>query len=198
MCFNLVNNLEGISTFLLAIFTCALVIVAILQCIILKKTDDTSRLRDRAFVYFLNPTIIPYPSNKPIVWGITINAENVGNMPARRLTVRHAWTYAPKSDNLINPFPSAKWSDTQVPNVMGPKQSFSLQGGEIPINIIEKAQKSEGDVYIMLEAEYIDGFDIDKSRVTQMSRILRFDKYGGMSLGFADSHNCTDDDCRRQ
>jgi hypothetical protein len=90
----------------------------------------------------------------------------------------------------------AKWSIVEVPNVIGPKQHFILHGSDIPISKIEAAKKSDIDLFILMEAEYIDGFDLDKSRITQMSRILRFDKYGGHSLGFAGPHNCTDDDCR--
>lgn len=192
------NILLVIFTGALAIFTGVLIWIGYLQWQTLKKTDETSRLRDRAFVYFSNPTIIPYPPDNPIVWGITINMENAGNMPARRISIRYAWTYSQKTENIIDPFPSVKWSDAEVPNVMGPKQKFSLQGGEIPKKIIEEAQKSIIDVFILMEAEYIDGFELDKSRVTQMSRILRFDKYGSRSLGIAGPHNCTDDDCPKQ
>ena len=180
---------------ILAIATVFIGAMAALQWQTLERTDQTSRLRDRAFVYFLNPTIIPYPPDKPIVWGIAINMENAGNMPARRISIRYAWTYSQKSENLVDPFPLAKWSDAQVPNVMGPKQHFFLQAGEIPIKIIEEAKKSIIDVFILMEAKYIDGFELDKYRVTQMSRSLRFDAHGGQSLGFAGPHNCTDDDC---
>jgi hypothetical protein len=181
--------------FILAAFTFCLVIVGILQWCILRQTDQTSRLRDRAFIYFLNPTFFPYPPDKPIVWGISINLQNAGNMPARRISIRYGYTISEASANIVDPFPLATWADASVPNVIGPKQSFSLQGCEFPISIIEAAQKSEKNIFILMEAKYIDGFELDRLRVTQMSRSLRFDAHGGFSLGFAGPHNCTDDDC---
>jgi hypothetical protein len=187
-----------VTDWLIFFCTLAIALVSFFQWQTLEKTDQTSRLRDRAFVYFLNPTLNPYPSNKPTVWGIDINVQNAGNMPARRISIRCALVYNQKSEPIIDPFPLAKWSAAQAPNVLGPKQHFSLQGGGIPISAIKEAQKFKKDIFILMEAKYIDGFDLNKSRVTQMSRSLLFDKHGGLSLGLAGPHNCTDDDCPKQ
>jgi len=49
-------------------------------------------------------------------------------------------------------------------------------------------------LYYVVQAQYTDGFD-NKTRMTQASRVLGFDQWGGQSLQFADTHNCSDDDC---
>jgi hypothetical protein len=41
----------------------------------------------------------------------------------------------------------------------------------------------------------LDGFDLDTERVTQINRAAGFDKFGGQSLSFTGSHNCSDNDC---
>ncbi|MBI4182881.1 MAG: hypothetical protein HY521_02650 [Proteobacteria bacterium] len=161
---------------------------------ILEQTDQTSRLRDRAFVYFFNPTIIPYPPERPTVWGIGINVENAGNMPARRVTLRYDCVDAPRSQHVLDPFPMAKWKNAEAPNVIGPKRHVSTQSCNIPVGTIEAAKRSEIDVFILMETKYLDGFVANRERVTQMTRVLRFDGYSH-SLGFAGPHNCSDDDC---
>lgn len=180
---------------ILAFATIVICIMTVLQWLALRKTDQTSRLRDRAYVYFSNPIITPYPPKQHAVWAIGINMVNVGNMPARRISVRCGWIDSQASNNIIDPFPLAKWSEVNVPKFIGPKQSLILQGCEIPIGIIEQAKKNKVNIFVLMEVRYTDGFDINKSRVTQMSRSLRFDVHGGQSWGFAGPHNCTDDDC---
>jgi hypothetical protein len=57
-------------------------VTSILTAVILYWTDQTSRLRDRAFLYFGDPHVTQYPPNNPIVWGVSITVANAGNMPA--------------------------------------------------------------------------------------------------------------------
>ena len=180
----------------LGIFTLFLGILSAITAYLLYETDRTSRLRDRAFVYFGDPLIRPYPpTSEPIIWALGLSIENVGNMPARRVTIRYACPDAPHSKNIKDPFPIAKWHAAEFGNIVGPKGTFVLQGCEIPIGIVNDAKKSIQDVFYVAEIRYIDGFELDKLRVTQMSRILRFDQWGGMSLGFIGPHNCSDEDC---
>jgi hypothetical protein len=180
----------------IAIFTIVLAVLSGLTAYILYETDQTSRLRDRAFVYFGDPAVRPYPPNaEPIIWAIGISIENVGNLPARRVTIRYACPDAPHSKNIKDPFPLAKWQAAEFGNIVGPKGSFVIQGCEIPIGVINEARKSLQDIFYVVEIRYIDGFEFNKFRVTQMSRALRFDQWGGMSLGFIGSHNCSDEDC---
>ena len=185
----------ALATAMIAWATYELATISEAQRKILDQTDQTSRLRDRAFVYFFDPTITPYPPEKPTVWGIGINVENAGNMPARRVTVRYACVDAPRSQHVVDPFPMRKWINAEVPSVIGPKRGVSIQSCNIPIGTIEAAKKSEIDVFVLMETKYLDGFVADRDRVTQMTRVLRFDQYGGHSLGFAGPHNCSDDDC---
>ncbi|MFA4909592.1 MAG: hypothetical protein WC649_00885 [Desulfobacteria bacterium] len=190
------NRVMMWATIVIAICAFLQFIALIFQYCVMNKQDKTSRLRDRAYVYFADPILTPYPPDKPIVCGIVINVENTGNMPARHISIRFSWIASQHSEKIIDPFPLVNWHTVQVPSFIGPKQRFSLQGGDdIPINIIEEAKKFKIDVFILMEATYIDGFDLNKTRITQMSRSLRFDAHGSQSLGFAGPHNCTDDDC---
>ncbi len=187
-----------ITDWLIILCTLGIATIGFLQWKTLEKTDQTSRLRDRAFVHFLNPKIIDYPIDKPKVWAIAISVENAGNMPARSISIKQAIVETQKSKDIIDPFPLAKWQITQAPNVIGPKQRLTVQGGEIPISTIEKAQKSMINIFILMEVKYIDGFDLSKYRITQISRNLQFDEHGGYSMGFIGPHNCADDDCSKK
>ncbi len=200
---NGLNKFDGlitaIATALLVIVTIILAMIAYWQGKILDRTDETSRLRDRAFVYFGDPGFVPYPPENVIVHGVTIFVNNAGNMPARRVVVRYSCPNVLKSNGPIkDPFDSANWTTADMPQVIGPKQTFGLQTCEIPIGVITEAQKGNRDIFIITEVSYIDGFDLVHTRVTQMTRNLRFDRFGGHSLGFIGPHNCSDDDCPKQ
>ena len=71
----------------------------------------------------------------------------------------------------------------------------TLQACEVPIDVINEAKNSLRRVFYLVEAKYLDGFDLSTPRVTQMSRVFGFDRFGGQNLGFTSSHNCSDDDC---
>jgi hypothetical protein len=180
----------------IASWTRILGVVTILSLAMLYRTDETSRLRDRAFVYFGNPQIRPYPDANPLIWAFSIRFANAGNMPARRVAVRVACPDAPFSDQVSDTFRlAANWTTAQIANVIGPKQEAEVQGCEVKIEKINEAKSFHLHVFYLVEAKYLDGFDLHTTRVTQMSRALSFDPSGGQSLAFTDSHNCTDDDC---
>jgi hypothetical protein len=179
----------------LGIFTFILAITSIFTAYILYKTDQTSRLRDRAYLYFGDPYPIPWPPNKPDVLGIGIIITNNGNMPAKHVLVRYACPYTEKARDIKDPFPLIEWNIAEAPITIGAKQSFVLQGCNIPIGIIENAKKSLTDVFYIAEVKYSDGFS-DEVRTTQTSRIFRFDK-SGQSIGMAGPHNCSDEDCQK-
>ncbi len=181
----------------LGIFTVILAIIGAITAYILYETDQTSRLRDRAFIYFGDPSVTPYPPNQPILWAAGIAVGNAGNMPARRVSIRFACPDAPHSEGIQDPFPLAKWQAAQIGSVIGIKQGLTLQGCEIPIDVINDARNLVKDVFYVVEIRYIDGFDLDTPRLTQVSRIFYFDKWGGQSLGFIGPHNCSDDDCSK-
>ena len=163
---------------------------------VLYRTDETSRLRDRALLYFGDPHITPYPDTKPIVWAFDINVANAGNMPARRVAIRFDCPRAPSSDDVRDTFQLAKeLKSAAIASVIGPKQEVRLQACEVPIEVIAQAQNFQLNILYLVEAKYLDGFDAETTRVTQMSRGLSFDTSGGRSWSFTNSHNCTDDDC---
>ncbi len=183
-------------TRILGVVTIALAAIGAATAWIAYEADQTSRLRDRAFVYFGDPQIRPYPDADPIIWAFSIKFTNAGNMPARRVAVRVACPDAPFSDKVSDTFRLvADWHAAQIANVIGPKQEAEVQGCEVKIEKINEAKNFHLHVFYLVEAKYLDGFDLNTTRVTQMSRVLGFDQWGGHSLGFADSHNCTDDDC---
>ena len=186
----------GILTIVLAIAAGVSACIAVLTAWILYETDQTSRLRDRALVYFGDPTITPYPPDNPTVWGVGITVANAGNMPARRVTIRYACPDARLSEEVPDTFRLvAKWSNAQIGSVIGPKQGATLQGCSIPIDVITDAKKSLRHVFYLVEATYLDGFYLSTTRITQVSRVFSFDRFGGQSLQFTSSHNCSDDDC---
>ncbi len=186
-------------------FTAVLVVIGYFQCWALIKTDhtidrqnETTKLRDRAFVYFEGAGNLPYPNNEPVVWGLFAKINNTGNIAARDLRVRFACPVDKKNDR--DPFEIAtKWFDLETPNVIGPKQNIGplwLAGCDIPISVVNEAGRSESTIYMALEASYFDGFEMSKRRVTQMGRAFRFDRFGGMRLGFA-GQNCSDEGCSK-
>jgi hypothetical protein len=173
-------------------------LISLLTAWILYTSDQTSRLRDRAFIYFGNPHITPYPNTTPTVWAFDINVTNTGNMPARRVTIRVACPDAAFDDEVPDTFRLVKqWQTAPTASVIGPKQEFALQGCEMPMQVISEAQNFRRRVFYLVEAQYLDGFDLKTFRVTQMSRGLSFDKAGGLSWNFSSSHNCSDDDCSK-
>ncbi len=183
---------------MMVLITVILAIIGIFQWTAIEKTDQTSRLRDRAFVYFLIPTIKPWPEPPAKVtdWGVLIKINNAGNMPARNLSIRYALVQTDKAKKIIDPWPDAKFTPVNVTDSIGPKQSFSLVAEPgIKIKEVEACKKSEIDIFLLMEVKYIDGFDLKDFRYTQMSLQLRIDEGGTHGQYFAGPHNCTDDQC---
>jgi hypothetical protein len=107
---------------IIAGWTRILGIVTILSLVMLYRTDETSRLRDRAFVYFGDPQSRPYPDANPIIWAFSIKFRNAGNMPASRVAVRVACPDAPFIDDVSDSFRlAADWITAQIASVIGPK-----------------------------------------------------------------------------
>ncbi len=172
------------------------VIVAAITAYILFKTDETTRLRDRAFVYFTPGDVlaVPYPVNHPDALALArFSVMNAGNMPARKVKIKIACVTS--RTPLWDTFKGAHWYPIPAQNVVGPKQVLSYQGCGFPISEFLEAEQAQRHLYFLVEAEYLDGFELDKARKTQMSLVFQFDKHGGRSLGMTPSRNCTDEDC---
>jgi len=170
-------------TRILGWFTAVLAATSVLTLIVLYRTDETSRLRDRAFVYFRDPQIRPYPDANAIIWAFSIKFGNAGNMPASRVAMRVACPDVPFAEEVSDSFRLATdWTTAQIASVIGPKQEAEVQGCEVKIEKINEAKSRHLRVFYLVEAKYLDGFDLHTTRVTQMSRALGFDQYGGYSV----------------
>lgn len=178
-------------------WTAIVALVGIATVAVLIRTDETARLRDRAFVYFNDPGVRkwPPPPSEPDRWAISIKIFNAGNVPARNVTIRHACPTPVEPEKIDAPYQSADWKKTPLPNVIGPHQDFSAQGCEFTTKEIEEAKLGKRIIFIAMETIYFDGFDFKTPRVTQMTRQLNIDTRVGYSLSFVDPHNCSDDDC---
>jgi len=172
-------------------------VILVLHLYTFRESNDTARLSNQAYVYFGDPGITPYPypPNDPTHWGLSINISNNGNLPAHKVDVWFACPVRDKSENITDPFQLAKWEKGTVGSTIGAKQTIMAQGCGIPIEDINDAKKGEKLIFYVVRAKYTDGFDDKVLRKTEMSRIFKFDNFGGRSLGIAGPHNCMDDDC---
>jgi hypothetical protein len=192
-CWN--NPIERYTLFL-AIFTLGLIIVGVLQLLTLEKTDETSRFRDRAFINFSDPVIRRFPNYDPPRLTINVAAQNTGNVPARNVSISYDCVIVDNSKNITDPFPTAKFSPVQIPRFIGPKQIIGFAVRDDTQTFFDSIMNGEIKVFIIVKAEYLDGFDSHFPRVTQMSRQLHVDKSKLHSFSFAGSHNCIDEDCK--
>jgi len=167
----------------------------------LEKTDKTSRLRDRALIYFSTPTFSAYPpKGEPSGYIFIIPVQNFGNMPAQSFNIRYAYIDSTtKDDPEIAPVTQAKWNQVVTPKTFGPKEPLFFQlfeAGLMPIDEFRKMKESNGSIgkFILAEATYLDGFS-KKRRVTKMGVRFMAGTDGYPSFKFTRNHNCTDDDC---
>ena len=184
-------------TRIVGIFTIILSAVALGTGYILWRTDQTSRDTNRAFVYFDDATLISYPQEKPVEYAILARVTNSGNTPAR--TVKLAFSCPPRdsSKRAIDNYDLEPLKPQyDQPTFIGPKQGFDLIACELPLTLISDI-KSGIEQFVVAEAKYADVFELEKMRVSQMTRIIRVDDYGRHRLGYAGQHNCSDSDCAR-
>ena len=183
-------------SFFLVLFTGALVVVGFLQWRAVEKTDLTSRLRDRAFINFSDPIREDFPNYDPPRLTFNVIVQNTGNVPARDVSISCDFMSVNKSQNIIDPFPIAKFSLVPIPRFIGPKQAIKFRVCDETEILFNRIINGEIDVFIVIKADYLDGFDPIHPRTTQMSRQLHVDKAKLHSLSFAGPHNCIDEDCR--
>jgi len=182
---------------LLAVITAVICFIAYLQWQAAEKSDQTSRLRDRAFINFSNPTLIDFPNYNPPRMTINITAQNTGNVPARNVSIDYDCLVVEKSKDITDPFKIANFRKAQIPQFMGPKQAIGFAALDIERDAFMDRMLKEGiKVYIVVKTEYLDGFDPDHKRTTQMSRQFHVDVAKLHSFSFAGSHNCIDEDCK--
>jgi hypothetical protein len=175
-------------TFLLASF-------AGLQVRINGSISDTSQASNRAFVFFEEAGLVPYPPVGDLkVYAVIAKISNSGNTYGRNLKIRFD---CPRRDadlpRVADPFTLGRWAGNfDPPAMLGPKQSAPVIACEFTPDEIAKARANTTDLFFLAEVRYDDAFD--GPRVTQMTRKLLTDTSGGLRLGFT-GRNCADDDC---
>lgn len=185
-----------LTTWLLIIITAGICFIGYLQWQTGEKSDQTSRLRDRAFINFSNPTLKDFPQYNPAHMTINITAQNTGNVPAKNVSIDYDCLIVEKSKDIADPFKIAKFRKAPIPQFMGPKQIVGFAAMDVERDAFMDRMLKEGiKVYVVVKTEYLDGFDPDHKRTTQMSRQFHVDNAKLHSFSFAGSHNCIDDDC---
>jgi hypothetical protein len=91
------------------------------------------------------------------------------------------------------------WYKADLPRI-GPKQIFKLQMQEcgFPLNLRELIIKQTIYISSGMAVQYTDGLDLETTRFTETSIILNLDTAGGQSFTFTKSHNCSDEECKKQ
>ena len=185
-------------------WTRGLVVVAVItavvllgQLCILYKTDQTSRATNRAFVYFETVSFTPYPfKGTPALVAIETIIINSGNTPAYRVAIKFDCPDKTGVGSNADPFDSAKLeSKYDPPTFLGPKQRVPLLVCELKPEFGVDTVKGDNAWYVVAEVKYADAFDPTETRITQMTRNIRVDQFGGGSFGYVGKHNCADRDC---
>lgn len=159
------------------------------------KTDQTARITNRAFVYFEDVTLIGYPPTNAVTLAATAKVTNSGNTPARRVKLVSSCPPRGEGKRQIDPYNLEPLkAEFTPPTFLGPKQNFVFVVCEMPLSTMRELRNGI-ERFIVIEATYVDAFDHDKVRTTRMTRFITTDDHGGMRLGFAGRHNCSDDDC---
>jgi hypothetical protein len=180
----------------LVAWTALLFVGTIISAMILWQSDQTSRLANRAFVYFENPHFIPYPQEKPVVITITTNIINSGNTPAHNVDIKFD---CPQRGAASDPFDLAKLATKfEPPTYLGPKQTSNLEVCELNTGFVQEMLSGTNAWYAVGEVRYTDVFKPSEVRITQMTRDIRVDQYGGASFGYVGKHNCSDQNCPRR
>lgn len=186
----------SVTDWLIVAITLIICYIAYLQWQTAEKSDQTTRLRDRAFINFSNPTLKVFPKYNPPRMTINITAQNTGNVPAKNVLIDYDCLIVEKSKDISDPFKIAKFRKARIPQFMGPKQIVGFAAMDVERDAFMDRMLKEGiKVYVVVKTEYLDGFDPDHKRTTQMSRQFHFDAAKLHSFSFAGSHNCIDDDC---
>ncbi len=187
-------------------WTAVVAIVGIATVIVLYRTDETARLRDRAFVYFTSFTFTPVigPNGRATAWRITPFWLNSGNTPAKFVDVE---TWCPIETNPNPVYRYDKLIGNGNGRSIGPKQT--IQG--IICQITSTALSTERDgvkLFLTARASYRDVFDPEYERVTEYCAQITglsgdlSDPNNRSTYLLTDSgpdcklHNCSDDECK--
>jgi hypothetical protein len=192
----------------LARWTKALVFVGSITAVILffqyctlEKTDQTQRAANRAFV-FVKQTYWAHAAGSA-EYRYIAEWENSGNTPPDHMTVQIACIHSDWGESDPLTVKNATLSD-KFSRVMGPKQTviggYCIFSSEQMID----GQSGKMHLYFFTKAEYSDVYDPTYTHVTEYCIEFREIKASdiqpnALSLGIpCDTHNCTDENCRKK
>lgn len=180
-----------------AVFTYKLWVVNERLTDIANKADETTRLRDRAYLYFDSPKMVAYPPANFTHFGFSNILRNMGNMPARNVRLRTSLVFADARKDVAEPYSLLRSTENFQENsfVLGPKQEVPFQCGDISIQEYRRVLNKQLNIYLISEVAYTDGFDSILEHRTQATQWLNIDKAGGYSFTGLGKHNCADNDC---
>jgi len=181
---------SSIAAILAAVFTA-------FQISINKTISETAQASNRAFIFFEEAALVPYPPVGELkVYAVVAKISNTGNTYGRNLKIKFDCPSRKAGEpRVTDPFAlGQRWAehDFGPPAMLGPKQSAPLIACEFTPADLASARRNEADFYFLAEVRYVDAFN--EPHVTQMTRSLLTDTSGGVRFGFV-GRNCADKDC---
>jgi hypothetical protein len=202
--FNKSDPMAKLTGWLVA-FTGLLVIATVGTIWVLKKTDDTLRAGQRAFVFVKRP-ISSWTAAKKIgdetVRSFYIEWENNGNSQAQYLKVT-LWCPRPSAFDTIDPITAdSKYDVAEAPRLLGPKQS--VWGGVCNYKASELTRVREQSIpmFIAAKAVYSDIFgewhvtEFCTQIVSLQGDFESLQTVPTNDLISCPKHNCADDECK--
>lgn len=187
----------------LAAFTGLLVLVTLGSIYVLKKTDDTLRAGQRAFVFVkFQPDhwTVAKKVGSETVRSFFIEWENNGNSQAKDLTV-FLWCPRPSALNVVDPITAKSAPTVEAPRLLGPKQS--VWGGycNYRASELEDVRDHSVPMFIAAKAVYLDIFG-EKHTTEFCTQIINLagdlQNIGSVptnDLVGCPKHNCADEEC---
>jgi hypothetical protein len=164
---------------------------------ILNQQIADARATNRAVIYFDDAQLISYPQVKPVTLAIIAKVVNSGGTPARAAKLAYSCPAREASKKSIDPYDLEPLKPQfDPPTFFAAKQEVTLIVCQLPLTLLADI-KNGTDRFVVMQVSYNDTFS-DEPRVTQTTRIILADDYGGVRLGYSGSHNCADDDCPKQ
>jgi hypothetical protein len=184
--------------------TCVMAIIAALTAWILWRTDETSRIANRAYVFISDVRLAPVNDGGKLMWAVIPVWENGGNTSTRDLK-----TYINFAGILEKDLP-AFFSRCDFENsspipgmVLGPKQASTASYMEKPPEVFSQFQNhGMKKLYLWGYAKYREQFS-NEERITRfcfdVQRIVGKPEDGASALkilyAMCRAGNCADDQC---
>ena len=192
----------------MAISTALTVVVLALQLYILKTTDETFRVTNRAYVFLRDIALTGIAVGNGVDWAVIPQWVNGGNTTTKEMKMRTALLAYDNPAIYLRGFtrcdPNPK--SPTVPVVLGPKQTSTTMFYEAPSTPFKGFQDGTfKKLYMFGWARYFDQFS-DKQRVTRfcfdIQRVVGnpADANSNLQLlhGLCTEGNCTDNECEKE